>query len=263
MDQTMNPNRPYIQRMLILLILSSLVRGASLQRTTSSAPRLVLSGWVPNACTLVVCGSSETRPKGEEGDQGLPRPQGLQGPAGPTGIPGSERDFWWKGISGGKGSRGNSNLPELESLKTQIRDLETELEGLKAAITKTQRVLLPPNGVMVGERIFKTDGSRGDYDAARETCSRLGGALAFPRNAAENSALQKIVTWHNRRAVLGINDMATEGRFENLNGDAIAYSNWARGEPNNLGNEDCVEMHEDGKWHDRGCTLEWLVICEF
>ncbi|XP_034993960.1 pulmonary surfactant-associated protein D-like isoform X2 [Zootoca vivipara] len=221
MDQTMNPNRPYIQRMLILLILSSLVRGASLQRTTSSAPRLVLSGWVPNACTLVVCGSSETRPKGEEGDQ------------------------------------------ELESLKTQIRDLETELEGLKAAITKTQRVLLPPNGVMVGERIFKTDGSRGDYDAARETCSRLGGALAFPRNAAENSALQKIVTWHNRRAVLGINDMATEGRFENLNGDAIAYSNWARGEPNNLGNEDCVEMHEDGKWHDRGCTLEWLVICEF
>nr|XP_028585043.1 pulmonary surfactant-associated protein D-like [Podarcis muralis] len=226
--------------MLILLILSPLVRGASLQRTTSSAPRLFLPGWVPNACTLVICASAETRPKGEEGDQGLPIPQGLQG-----------------------------NLmqlfshSELESLKTQIRGLETELEGLKSAITKTQKVLLAPNGVMVGEKVFKTDGSRGDYDAARETCLRMGGALASPRNAAENSALQKIVTWYNRRAVLGINDMATEGRFEYLNGDVIGYSNWAPGEPNNLGNEDCVEMHQDGKWHDRGCTLEWLVICEF
>lgn len=28
---------------------------------------------------------------------------------------------------------------ELESLKTQIRGLETELEGLKSAITKTQK----------------------------------------------------------------------------------------------------------------------------
>ncbi|XP_053243407.1 pulmonary surfactant-associated protein D-like [Podarcis raffonei] len=260
MDQTKNPNRPYIQTMLILLILSPLVRGASLQRTTSSAPRLFLPGWVPNACTLVICASAETRPKGEEGDQGLPRPQGLQGPAGPTGIPGSEGD---KGSIDGKGSSGNSNLPELESLKTQIRGLETELEGLKAAITKTQKVLLAPNGVMVGEKVFKTDGSRGDYHAAHETCLRMGGALAFPRNAAENSALQKIVTWYNRRAVLGINDMATEGRFEYLNGDVIGYSNWAPGEPNNLGNEDCVEMHQDGKWHDRGCTLEWLVICEF
>ncbi|XP_033004646.1 pulmonary surfactant-associated protein D-like [Lacerta agilis] len=248
MDQTKNPNRPYTQTMLILLILSPLVRGASLQRTTSSAPRLVLSGWVPNACTLIICASDETRPKGEEGDQGLPRPQELQGPAGPTGIPGSE---------------GDKGCIELENLKTQIRGLETELQGLKAAITKTQKVLLTPNGVMVGEKVFKTDGSRGDYDAARETCSRMGGALAFPRNAAENSALQKIVTWYNRRAVLGINDMAAEGRFVNLNGDVIGYSNWAQGEPNNLGNEDCVEMHQDGKWHDRGCTLEWLVICEF
>ncbi|KAH0623437.1 hypothetical protein JD844_006185 [Phrynosoma platyrhinos] len=124
-------------------------------------------------------------------------------------------------------------------------------------------VLLAPNGVIVGEKIFKTDGSKGDYDAAQANCVHMGGTLAVPRDAAENRALQKIVAWHNRRAILGINDMATEGTFKDLNGQVIQYSNWAPGEPNNVGNEDCAEVHPDGKWHDRGCTLEWLVICEF
>nr|XP_016851018.1 PREDICTED: pulmonary surfactant-associated protein D isoform X2 [Anolis carolinensis] len=178
----------------------------------------------------------------------LPRIQELWGPPGTPPNP---------------GSKGDNNLPELESLKTEMKNLQVQLDTLKSIITKTQKVLLVPNGVMVGEKIFKTDGSRGDFDAAQANCEHMGGTLAVPRNAAENSALHQIVAWHNGRAVLGINDRATEGKFEDLNGQVIEYSNWAPGEPNNVGNEDCAEMHPDGKWHDRGCALEWLVICEF
>uniref|UniRef100_A0A8D2JCQ3 C-type lectin domain-containing protein n=1 Tax=Varanus komodoensis TaxID=61221 RepID=A0A8D2JCQ3_VARKO len=96
-----------------------------------------------------------------------------------------------------------------------------------------------------------------------EHCSRMGGTLAMPRNAAENSAIQQIVVWHNKRAVLGITDRSTEGRFEYPDGNAISYSNWAPGEPNSAGNEDCVEVHPDAKWHDRSCFLEFLILCEF
>nr|XP_060625027.1 pulmonary surfactant-associated protein D-like [Anolis sagrei ordinatus] len=144
-----------------------------------------------------------------------------------------------------------------------MKNLQIQLDILKATITKTQKAILAPNGVIVAEKIFKTDGSRGDFDAAQAHCVHMGGTLAVPRNAAENSALQQIVTWHNARAVLGISDRATEGKFEDLKGQVIEYSNWASGEPNDAGNEDCAEMHPDGKWHDRGCALEWLVICEF
>ncbi|XP_061490946.1 pulmonary surfactant-associated protein D-like isoform X2 [Rhineura floridana] len=246
--------------MLVLLVLSPLVLGISLQKTTSSDADHVLQGWVPNACTLVICAPTERGPKGEKGDQGLPGTQELQGPARPPAIPGPKGD---KGSIGEKGPRGESNLPELEQLKTQVRDLQSELDGLKATITKTQKVLLIPSGVIVGEKVFKTDVSGGDYDTGISSCSHLGGKLASPTNAAENNALQQIVIWHNKRAILGINDMATEGKFEYLNGEVIGYSNWAQGEPNNLGNEHCVEMHLDGKWHDRACSLEWLIICEF
>ncbi|KAJ7324376.1 hypothetical protein JRQ81_017396 [Phrynocephalus forsythii] len=228
------------QTMLVLLILLPLFLGASMQRTTTPAIRHVLRGWFPNACTLVICTPPETQER-HQGTTiiGLPAVQEL------------------------RGEKGDSNNPEFEVLQTQIRDLQTQLDVLKAFIIKTQQVLLTPHGVIVGEKIFKTDGTRGDYNAGRATCSHMGSTLAVPRDAAENSAVQQIVIWHNANALLGINDMATESKFEDLNGNVIGYSNWAPGEPNNKGNEDCVEMHPDGKWHDRGCLLEQLIICEF
>lgn len=120
-----------------------------------------------------------------------------------------------------------------------------------------------PNGAVVGEKVFKTDGSRGDYDAAKDTCLRMGGTLASPKNAAENDALRHIVEWHRSTAILGIDDLKREGRFEHLDGKGLEYSNWAPGEPNNAGNEHCVEMHPDGRWHDRSCDIGLLIICVF
>uniref|UniRef100_A0A8D0BQY3 C-type lectin domain-containing protein n=1 Tax=Salvator merianae TaxID=96440 RepID=A0A8D0BQY3_SALMN len=166
---------------------------------------------------------------GRDGKEGVKGLQGVQGPPGKVGPPGSKGDHGEK--------------------------CQTDDNG--------DKVILTPNGVMVGEKIFKTDGTTGDYDAARNSCSHMGATLASPRNAEENSALQQIVIWHNRKAVLGINDKATENRFEYLDGQVIEYTNWAPGEPNNIDNEDCVEMHPDGKWHDRTCDLAWLIICEF
>lgn len=125
-------------------------------------------------------------------------------------------------------------------------------------------VLLLPDGVMVGEKIFKSDRNRGNFDTAEATCSDWGGTLASPRNPAENSAVQRIVELANAKALLGISDMATEGKFEYLNGESIQYSNWAPGEPNNAGNEDCVDIHSDGRWHDTNCGIhDKLIVCEF
>lgn len=206
-----------------------------MQTTTTPAVRHILRGWFPNACTLVIC----TPPETQEKNQGLPAIQELQG------------------------AKEDNKNSEVKVLQTQIRDLQTQLDLLKASTLKIQQALLTPHGVIVGKTIFKTDSTKGDYSTGRASCSRMGGTLAVPRNTAENSALQQIVRWHDIHAVLGISDMATEGRFEDLDGNLITYSNWAPGEPNNQGNEDCVEMHPDGKWHDRGCTLQLLIICRY
>ena len=57
------------------------------------------------------------------------------------------------------------------------------------------------------------------------------------------------------------------GTFVWIDGTNVAAtgSHWrtASGEPNNWGgNEDCTEMHFDGKWNDNGCFREFAFICK-
>ncbi|KAG6935572.1 surfactant protein D [Chelydra serpentina] len=116
----------------------------------------------------------------------------------------------------------------------------------------------------VGEKIFKTEGSEGNFETSKATCSQAGGLLASPRNSAENSAIQQIAARHKKLPFLGINDIQTEGTFRHLNGEALGYSNWASNEPNNSeGIEDCVEVHSSGNWNDRSCAEKRLIICEY
>ena len=38
---------------------------------------------------------------------------------------------------------------------------------------------------------------------------------------------------------------------------------WGRGQPNNRHKEDCLEMKDDGTWHDQECTDKLHFICQF
>ncbi|XP_074856181.1 uncharacterized protein LOC142016030 isoform X2 [Carettochelys insculpta] len=171
--------------------------------------------------------------KGSNGDRGLQGSSGLQGPKGQIGSSGPKGD---KGSVGEKGAKGDSGLS----------------------------VTTFPNGRIVGGKIFMTSGYEGNYDSLKQRCSQAGGQLASPRNAAENAAIQEIAALYNKLVFLGINDIQTEGRFTYLKGENIVYSNWNTKEPSNSnGNEDCVELHSNGKWNDRFCGEKRLIVCEF
>ena len=43
---------------------------------------------------------------------------------------------------------------------------------------------------------------------------------------------------------------------------AVAYVNWAPGEPNNAGGEDCTEIYQTGQWNDLACRHGRAFICE-
>uniref|UniRef100_A0A8C3XT66 C-type lectin domain-containing protein n=1 Tax=Chelydra serpentina TaxID=8475 RepID=A0A8C3XT66_CHESE len=233
--------------MLLLPIFNTFVLVLTLVTTSNSNPAQVIQKQDQNVCTLVMCGPAQNGlpgrdgkdgPKGEKGDQGIEiftycSPVGQTGLPGKDGSPGSKGDRGAEGPKGDCGGRGKS-----------------------------------PRGLLRTFEWFSfhkcsTNGSEGDFETSKATCSQAGGLLASPRNSAENTAIQQIVVRHNKAAYVGINDIETEGSFKYLSGEAIGYSNWAGGEPNNLGTEDCVEIYSDGRWNDKSCHEKRLIICEF
>ncbi|XP_067410774.1 mannose-binding protein-like [Emydura macquarii macquarii] len=252
------------QTMLLLPTFNTFVLVFSLVTTSNSKYAQVVQKWDENACTLVVCGPAQNGlpgrdgkdgPKGEKGDQGL---RGLPGLPGKNGSPGR------KGDEGEQEPKGNSVVRELEFLKTEISDLQEEMRTLKAKFNEIGKVQFSRNDSSASEKTFVTNGFEGGFEIGKTTCSQSGGQLASPMNSAENSAMQQIIVAHHKKAAyIGINDIETEGTFTYLSGEAIGYSNWAPGEPNNSGEiENCVEMYIDGSWNDKSCDERRLIICE-
>ena len=59
-------------------------------------------------------------------------------------------------------------------------------------------------------------------------------------------------------------DVATEGTFvSSVTGRNLTYLPWIGGEPNNWGNEDCINIYRDsGKWNDIPCDRQLPSVCE-
>ena len=53
-----------------------------------------------------------------------------------------------------------------------------------------------------------------------------------------------------KKAWIGLNDRNKEGNYVNVDGCRRRFVTWAEGEPNNKGNEDCVQMWNRKGWND-------------
>lgn len=142
--------------------------------------------------------------------------------------------------------------------------LKGQLQNLEASFSRYKKAAIFPDGQSVGDKIFRTSGSEKSFEDAQEVCKQAGGQLASPRSAAENAAIQQLITAHNKAAFLSMTDVRTEGNFIYPTEEALVYSNWAPGEPNNNGGaENCVEIFTNGQWNDKSCGEKRLVVCEF
>lgn len=204
---------------------------------------------------------------GERGVPGIPGPAGpagAMGPQGPPGIrgpPGLKGD---RGATGDKGAKGESGLPDITALRQQLGALQTQVQRLQNDLSRYKKAEMFPDGRSVGEKIFKTGGFEKTFVDAQQICTQAGGQLASPRSAAENEAVRQLTSAHNKAAFLSMTDAKTEGTFIYPTGEPLVYSNWGPGEPNDDGKaEDCIEIYTNGKWNDKKCGEQRLVICEF
>ena len=130
-------------------------------------------------------------------------------------------------------------------------------QGLRAPAACTARV-------MGGHNYFSCAATLEGLDAARAYCHAFGTELATLGNRYENDAAADFVRAMGRgRHIIGHHDRVTEGVFETVDGSPMSFSAWASGEPNNAGDEDCVELDSGSVWNDISCAGSWSnVLCE-
>lgn len=83
-----------------------------------------------------------------------------------------------------------------------------------------------------------------------------GANLISVQNVQENECIMNELNRINQSGVIwiGFNDEAQEGNFVWYDQAPITYTNWAPGEPNNAGNENCTQIYADGLWNDLSCN---------
>ena len=126
-----------------------------------------------------------------------------------------------------------------------------------------------PDGYQLfGEACYKAFDEAKNYSSAEAFCATDGGIVAEPRNRAVNNFLITLKTSLNPyvRFWLGLTDRKKEGTWRwNADGEKLdgnSFTNWAEGEPNQAGNEDCAVVEVNSKWNDVPCRLKYRFICE-
>merc|ERR1719250_54490 len=97
-----------------------------------------------------------------------------------------------------------------------------------------------------------------------QTWQGVQGHLASVHSEEENifvASLAEETIW------LCPHDLHQEGQWTWTDGTEFSYSNWAKGEPNNHGNnEDCMEIasptSEEKQWNDDVCTKQAKFVCK-
>ncbi|XP_073453322.1 pulmonary surfactant-associated protein D-like [Aquarana catesbeiana] len=146
-----------------------------------------------------------------------------------------------------------------EDLREEVKVLNEQQKALKTAF------LFFKGRATSGDKIYLSDGDQGNFNDARERCTKAGGQMASPRNAEENEAILFITNQYGVASYLGINELEELGTYRYPGGEAISFTNWNVGEPNNFEGrqENCVEMQNTGRWNDIVCANTRLIICEF
>nr|XP_035921890.1 CD209 antigen-like protein 2 isoform X2 [Halichoerus grypus] len=96
---------------------------------------------------------------------------------------------------------------------------------------------------------------------AISACQNLRAQLVIINSTEEQKFLKSWNTRNNQRTWIGLSDHHNEGSWKWVDNSPLQLSFWKEGEPNNHGDEDCVELYSDG-WNDNRCSAENFWTCQ-
>lgn len=101
------------------------------------------------------------------------------------------------------------------------------------------------------------------WPEAARGCEIRQGHLVTITNAAENDRVASLIP-QGASAWIGAEDRDLENNFVWVTGESFGFTAWALGQPDDPGDEDCLEQRNDAEpgWHDQPCDTARAFICE-
>uniref|UniRef100_A0A8C9ZG35 C-type lectin domain-containing protein n=1 Tax=Sander lucioperca TaxID=283035 RepID=A0A8C9ZG35_SANLU len=99
------------------------------------------------------------------------------------------------------------------------------------------------------------------WQQSRDDCRQKGADLVIINSKEEQDFTRKF----KKSLWIGLTDSETEGTWKWVDGTPLTTSYWISGEPNDVNDEDCVEIqnfYSEKSWNDRRCSLPLNWICE-
>ncbi|XP_070941988.1 CD209 antigen isoform X4 [Macaca nemestrina] len=160
---------------------------------------------------------------------------------------------------------------ELIQLKAAVGELDQskqdeisqDLSQLKAAVERLCRPCPWEWTFFQGNCYFISNSQRNWHDSIT-ACQEVGAQLVVIKSAEEQNFLQLQSSRSNRFAWMGLSDLNQEDTWQWVDDSPLSTSfkqYWNRGEPNNIGEEDCVEFNGNG-WNDDKCSAAKFWICK-
>ena len=122
----------------------------------------------------------------------------------------------------------------------------------------------PCDGLVIDEQPFLFCEYPAYWNRARSHCQALGGELASFTDVGENrSAYEHAQSLRPGAWYIGLGDRLDEGEWLTVAGEPARIDNWAAGEPDDFGGEDCATMaaYGGGEWADVDCNSLFPYVC--
>uniref|UniRef100_A0A2K6KYW9 CD209 molecule n=1 Tax=Rhinopithecus bieti TaxID=61621 RepID=A0A2K6KYW9_RHIBE len=147
--------------------------------------------------------------------------------------------------------------------RSKQQEIYQELIQLKAAVERLCRPCPWEWTFFQGNCYFMSNSQRNWHDSIT-ACQEVGAQLVVIKSAEEQNFLQLQSSRSNRFTWMGLSDLNQEGTWQWVDDSPLSTSfkqYWNRGEPNNIGEEDCVEFNGNG-WNDDKCSAAKFWICK-
>ncbi|CAG5120958.1 unnamed protein product, partial [Candidula unifasciata] len=121
----------------------------------------------------------------------------------------------------------------------------------------------PDQWEVAGDTCVMISYNAASWSLANNYCQQLQSQLMVINSAAAQSFLNHRIA--TGQFWIGLSDRPAEGTFTWVNGTKLDLANWATGQPDNRGNENCVTLRaswEGAKWFDLACQEENNYICQ-